>query len=85
MAVLIISYFAKIREHIGRDQDAITICENISSVDDVVAHLMMSDEHKAALQSGGKLHFALDNMLVSGDTLIGNAKELAIFPPVTGG
>lgn len=86
MAELTISYFAKIREHIGRDQDIITVPNHILSIDDMVAYLkMMGDEYRAALDPRNRLYFALDNMLATGDNLLGNAKELAIFPPVTGG
>lgn len=82
---IIISYFAKIREQMGQDQDIISV-DKAHSIDDIIIHLRsLSDQHNRALNPQNRLHFALDNILASRDDIIGDAQELAIFPPVTGG
>ena len=44
-----------------------------------------SDGHAAALSDISQLRVALDQTLVELDTPIGAAREIAIFPPMTGG
>ena len=81
-----ISYFAKIREMIGRDQDEIDVPSHALSVDDIVSYLITLDTIYAhAFADKSKLRFALDNELVGPQSPVEDADELAIFPPVTGG
>lgn len=80
-----IVYFAKVREAVGVDSEHVEV-EAGTSIAKLIDHLAaQSDRHAAAFSDRSKLRFALDQKMVSADALLGGAKELAIFPPVTGG
>jgi sulfur-carrier protein len=78
-------YFAKVREAIGLDSEEREVAAGFT-VGAVLDELAASGDHYAdAFANRAKLRFALNQQMVSADTVIGEAKELAIFPPVTGG
>jgi molybdopterin synthase sulfur carrier subunit len=79
-------YFARVRETIGLSSEECDVPPDARSVGDLVAWISArSDEHARALHDLSRLRFALDQEMVADDALLGAAKELAIFPPVTGG
>lgn len=79
-------YFASVREAVGLSSEQRDVPEDIRTVGDLVAWLAgQSEEHAGALTQQSRLRFALDQNMVSVDAVLGNAQELAIFPPVTGG
>ncbi len=79
-----IVYFAWVREQIGLDEE--TAPEGAETVTELLEMLRSKGGgHAAALADETKLRFALDQLMVKSDAKLGNAKELAIFPPVTGG
>jgi molybdopterin synthase sulfur carrier subunit len=86
MAELTLLYFAWVRERIGTGEERIeqpTPGTSISRLLDVLS--AKSEGHAAAFADRKRLRAALDQRFVPIDTLIGEAKELALFPPVTGG
>ena len=79
-------YFASVREAIGLSSEEYDVPQDACTVGDLVARISArSEEHARALHDLSRLRFALDQEMVTGDTLLGAAQELAIFPPVTGG
>ena len=80
-----IVYFARVREAVGADGEQIEVeaGTNIAALIDRLAG--QSERHAAAFSDRTKLRFALDQKMVRADALLDGAKELAIFPPVTGG
>jgi sulfur-carrier protein len=80
-----IVYFARVREAVGVDSETFDVDAGTSIT--VFLDLMSarSERHAAAFMDRDKLRFALDQNMVQADALLDNAKELAIFPPVTGG
>lgn len=79
-------YFASVREAIGVSSEERECPVDAQTVGGLVAWLAgQSAGHAAALSSLPRLRFALDQNMVTGDALLGDAQELAIFPPVTGG
>tara|TARA_R100001244_G_scaffold44182_2_gene39768 strand:- start:25255 stop:25518 length:264 start_codon:yes stop_codon:yes gene_type:complete len=81
-----IIYFAWVRERLGIDQEQIALADGIETIGDIVA--MLSDrgaDYADIFSDVGKLRFALDQDYGLPATPIGAARELAIFPPVTGG
>jgi sulfur-carrier protein len=79
-------YFAATREAIGNDGEDVDFPSSVLSVADALDYLaQQSERHAAAFADRGKLRFALDQQMVKADALLGQASELAIFPPVTGG
>ena len=85
-AGLTILYFAWVRERIGLDQDVIAPPEPGMTIAALLDALSAKGEgYKAAFETRARLRAALDQRFVPLDTVIGEARELAIFPPVTGG
>ena len=79
-------YFASVREAIGLSAEERELPGDAQTVGDCVAWLAgQSAGHAAALENQSRLRFALDQNMVGADARVGNAQELAIFPPVTGG
>ena len=81
-----IVYFAWVKERLGRDQEIVVCPEAVQTIGELVAHLLDMDAvYQVAFSDLKKLRFALDQDFVGLEAPLGNAKELAIFPPVTGG
>lgn len=79
-------YFASVREAIGQDRETFELPAEVKTVAQCLDWLSgQSDAHKAAFADRAKLRFALNQMMVRQGDDITNARELAIFPPVTGG
>ena len=84
--MLSIVYFAWVREAIGRDEEQVERPDPVRTVADLVAMLAARGEGYAeALGDPTRLRAAVDQRFVPMDSLIGDAKEVALFPPVTGG
>ena len=79
-----ILYFAWLRERIGVpreqvDSDAATVAE-------LVAELRArEDRYAAAFADVSALRVALDQQLAEFDSPLGATREIAFFPPMTGG
>jgi sulfur-carrier protein len=80
-----IVYFARVREAVGVDGEQVEVeaGTHIAELIDQLAN--QSERHAAAFVDRSKLRFALDQKMVRAGALLDGAKELAIFPPVTGG
>lgn len=79
-------YFARFRQLIGRGHDDIETPPNVLTVSDLIAHLAAHDVGcAAAFQNLKTVKAAVDQQHVSLDHSISSAKEVAFFPPVTGG
>ena len=77
-------YFAWLRERIGLPaEDVETSAETIKDL--VVELSNRAPRYEAAFSDLGSVRCALDQNLVSFDTPLGDAKEVAFFPPMTGG
>ncbi|HWV13454.1 MAG TPA: molybdopterin converting factor subunit 1 [Sphingobium sp.] len=86
MAKLDILYFAWVREIIGCDGEQVEQPSADATVADMIAQLAeRGGGYSEALGDPSRLRAALDQHFVPLDTLVGEARELAIFPPVTGG
>lgn len=84
--MLSVVYFAWVRESIGRDEERIERPAPGTTVADLIATLAArGGGYAEALDDPTKLRAALDQHFVPLDTVIGAAKEVALFPPVTGG
>lgn len=84
--MLDILYFAWVREKIGRGEERIERPGEGMTIAQLLDHLAQeSAGHASAFKDRARLRAALDQTFVPLDTPIGDARELAIFPPVTGG
>ena len=79
-------YFAWVRERIGTGQEQHDPPEAVRSVAELIGWLgTLSPGHAEAMREPERLRAAIDQKFVPLDTPLGNAREVAIFPPVTGG
>jgi molybdopterin synthase sulfur carrier subunit len=79
-------YFAWVREAIGRDGEQVDPPAEISDVAGLIAWLAARGAgYAAALGDQSRLRAAIDQVFVPLDAPLAGARELAIFPPVTGG
>lgn len=79
-------YFAWVREMIGAGEEQIDPPAGVHTVADLIAWLAeRSAGHAAAFAEPARLRAAVDQTFVPLDAPIAGAREMAIFPPVTGG
>ncbi|MGL4496654.1 MAG: molybdopterin converting factor subunit 1 [Beijerinckiaceae bacterium] len=80
------SYFAWVRERVGVDSEELALPPDIVTVRDVVRWLKQRGENYAyAFENDQLIRAALDKRHVRPDTPISGAREIAFFPPMTGG
>lgn len=86
MTPLNLVYFAWVREALGRDQEQVERPAPDVTIRAFIATLAMrGGAYAEAFGDAAKLRAALDQQFVPLDSPIGDARELALFPPVTGG
>ena len=79
-------YFAWVREAIGTGEEQVDPPVGVATVADLVAWLATrSPGHAEAFAEPARLRAAVDQDFVDLDAAITGAREVAIFPPVTGG
>jgi sulfur-carrier protein len=77
-------YFAWVRERIGLPKERVET--SAATPAELVAELSAREERYAlAFADLGALRVAVDQELVDWDTPLGSAREVAFFPPMTGG
>ncbi|MHA7777047.1 molybdopterin converting factor subunit 1 [Roseibium sp. M-1] len=81
-----IRYFAWVRERVGIEEETLDVPAGVETVADLIAHLKtLDDNHAAAFEEEDAIRVALDQMHVEADALLAGAREIAFFPPMTGG
>lgn len=79
-------YFAWIRERIGISEETVALPAGIVTVSDLLHWLKgRGDNYDAALQAPEIVRVALDQEHCDHSDPIGNVREIAFFPPMTGG
>jgi molybdopterin synthase sulfur carrier subunit len=79
-------YFAWVREKIGRGAEEIELPEGLATVADVVGWLKTrGPQFDEAFARPELVRAAVDRVHVKPAALILSAREIAFFPPVTGG
>ena len=79
-------YFAWVRERIGRPSEHLDVPAGVTDVAGMLDWLAtLSPGHAAALADRSAIRVAVDQDFVGYDAPIAGAREIAIFPPVTGG
>jgi len=77
-------YFAWVRERIGLPKEQVET--SAVTVADLVAELVQrEDRYAAAFEDVSALRVAVDQELCEFDTPLAGAREVAFFPPMTGG
>ncbi|MBV8567440.1 MAG: molybdopterin converting factor subunit 1 [Methylobacteriaceae bacterium] len=79
-------YFAWVRERIGRTEEALTPPNTVRTVSDLIAWLAgRGEEYAYAFENPRIIRTAIDRAHVKHDAPIAGAREIAFFPPMTGG
>jgi sulfur-carrier protein len=85
MAVKIL-YFAWVREKTGKAEEVVDLPAGVDTVADLVAWLTKrGPEYAEAFARPGVVRAAVDRAHVQPTASIAGAREIAFFPPVTGG
>jgi molybdopterin synthase sulfur carrier subunit len=81
-----ILYFAWLRERVGHGEEDVVLPVDVASVADLIGWLRTkSPGHEHALAQGRVVRCAVDQSFATPETSIIGAREIAFFPPVTGG
>jgi molybdopterin synthase sulfur carrier subunit len=79
-------YFAWVRERIGKTEEEITPPAEVATVSELIGWLSRRGEQYAhAFEKGAVIRAAIDRTHVKHDAKIAGAREIAFFPPMTGG
>lgn len=79
-------YFAWVREKIGTAEEDIFPPENVATVAELIAWLGTRGEgYASAFENKALIRAAIDRTHVKHEAAITGAKEIAFFPPMTGG
>lgn len=79
-------YFAWVRERIGRPGETLELPPQLVTIRDLVAWLVAKGpEYAEAFARPDLVRAAIDQTHVKPDAPIASAREIAFFPPVTGG
>ena len=79
-------YFSWVREMVGAAEEEFDLPPDVRTVSDVVNFLRgQEDGHRAAMEHEGVIRFALDQEAADADDPVTGVREIAIFPPMTGG
>ncbi|HLN08873.1 MAG TPA: molybdopterin converting factor subunit 1 [Xanthobacteraceae bacterium] len=81
-----ILYFAWLRERVGRTEEEIQPPADVTTVGELIGWLAARGEDYAhAFANPRVVRAAIDRAHVKPDTAIAGAREIAFFPPMTGG
>ncbi len=79
-------YFAWVRERVGIPEETVEIPAGLATVLDLVCWLKARGENYATAFADEKiLRAALDHVHAKPHSPLGEAREIAFFPPMTGG
>jgi molybdopterin synthase sulfur carrier subunit len=79
-------YFAWVRERVGKSEEEIVVPQAVTTVGELIEWLAgRGDEYAHAFENRKAIRAAIDHAHVRPDTTIAGAREIAFFPPMTGG
>jgi molybdopterin synthase sulfur carrier subunit len=81
-----VKYFAWVRERIGKAEETVEPPANVRTIEELIAWLTKRGETYAyAFEKPRVIRAAIDHAHVRNDAAIAGAREIAFFPPMTGG
>lgn len=79
-------YFAWVREKLGRAEEQVTVPASVVTLKDLMAWLVSrGDNYQEVFSRVGIVRAAIDQTHADPSQAIAGAREIAFFPPVTGG
>ncbi len=86
MKPLKLLYFAWVREKVGRASEEVAVPDDVATVAELIDWLKTrGPEFEEAFARPGVVRAAIDQAHVKTTAAIAGAREIAFFPPVTGG
>jgi molybdopterin synthase sulfur carrier subunit len=86
MSTLKLVYFAWVRERVGKAEEDVVPPAGVNTVAELVRWLgTRGEEYAYAFEHPKSIRAAIDKSHVRPDTAIAGAREIALFPPMTGG
>ena len=83
--MICVLYFARLREHMGREADSLVWDESIRTLEDVRQRLGRLYPDKNRALGARDLLVARNGEMAGWDDTVADGDEVALFPPVTGG
>ncbi len=81
-----LKYFAWVRERVGTPEERVVLPDSVATVRDAILWLKhRGDGYAAAFEREDIIRAAIDHRHASHDTHLHGAREIAFFPPITGG
>jgi molybdopterin synthase sulfur carrier subunit len=81
-----VRYFAWVRERVGKAEETLEPPASVRTIEDLIAWLTKRGEAYAyAFETPRVIRAAIDHAHVRPDAAITGAREIAFFPPMTGG
>ena len=79
-------YFAWVRERVGKAEEDVDVPSGVATVGELMTWLSgRGEEYAHAFDNPQVIRAAIDKTHVKPQASIGNASEIAFFPPMTGG
>jgi molybdopterin synthase sulfur carrier subunit len=79
-------YFAWVRERVGKPEEEVELPPGVATVADLVRWLKTrGEEYDYAFENEAVVRAAIDHTHVKPDAALAGAREIAFFPPMTGG
>lgn len=79
-------YFAWVRERIGKAEEELDLPDSVNTAGELIAYLAtLGEEYENALQFPKAIRVAINQEHVEHDEPIAGAREIGLFPPMTGG
>lgn len=86
MTAVNLVYFAWVREKIGKGEETLDLPASVVTAGDLLAHLKtLGEEYEGALEHENVIRVAINQEHVDHREPIAGAREIALFPPMTGG
>jgi molybdopterin synthase sulfur carrier subunit len=81
-----VKYFAWVRERVGKEEETLDPPHDVRTVGDLIGWLSTrGDGYAHAFETPKVIRAAIDHAHVRQEAAISGAREIAFFPPMTGG
>jgi molybdopterin synthase sulfur carrier subunit len=81
-----IRYFAWVRERVGKTDEDLELPPHVATIGDLMNFLAArGEEYAHAFENPKVIRAAIDRSHVRAEAAIAGAREIAFFPPMTGG
>lgn len=81
-----VRYFAWVRERIGKPEEELDVPTGVATIADLMSFLAgRGEEYAYAFENPKVIRAAIDRSHVKPQAGIAGAREIAFFPPMTGG